>query len=78
MLHQKSKQGGLTEDGIRTFMLALDREKSKRKQYQNMKVSKRFHQKYFANTPQEKIEEIISSALEQYFSNSKIPGNGNK
>ena len=78
MLHQKSKQGGLTEDGIRTFMLALDREKSKRKQYQNMKVSKRFYQKYFANTPQEKIEEIISSALEQYFSNSKIPGNGNK
>lgn len=68
MLHQKSKKGGLTEDGIRMFLLTLDKQKSQKKQYQNMKVPKRLYQKYFSSTPKDKAETIIAAALEQYFS----------
>ena len=66
MLHRKSRNGGLTEESIRSFMLANDKEKASRKKA-SVKMSKSTYSRFFSSTPADQVEDIIVKALELYF-----------
>ena len=66
MLHRKSRNGGLTEESIRSFMLANDKEKASRKKA-SVKMSKSAYSRFFSSTPADQVENIVVKALELYF-----------
>lgn len=70
MLHQRSKQGGLTEEGIRTLLLRMDKN-STRKNYCSMKVSRSVYKKYFQDKAEDEVASIVKKALELYFKQSE-------
>ena len=70
MLHRKSRHGGLTEENIRTFMLANDHEKQSRKKA-SIKMPKSTYTRFFSTVPDDQVEDIVIKALELYFQKGK-------
>lgn len=71
MLRQRSKIGGLDKDSLWALLISLDKQKNENIKYQTVKVSKNLYQKYFKETSEKEIEEIMSKALELYYKNVK-------
>lgn len=67
MLRQRSKIGGLDKDSLWALLISLDKQKNENVKYQTVKVSKNLYQKYFKETSEKEIEEIMSKALELYY-----------
>lgn len=76
MLHQKSKASSLTEEGLRSLLLNLDREKSHKKTYKSMKIPKSVYHRYFESKAEDEICTIVTKALELYFQSED--GHGDK
>ena len=64
-LHLMDRKEALNKEMVSTYLLNL--EKSKPKEYQNIKLSQSAYKKFFQNENKEEVGEIIEKALEMYF-----------
>lgn len=66
----------MTEEGLQTLLLNLDREKSRKKTYKSMRIPKSVYHRYFESKAEDEICSIVTKALELYFQSED--GNGDK